>query len=47
MTISARTLKAAVLSGEYQPIPDVFSAELRGLVDSLLRLDPAERPTAR
>ena len=34
-----------VLQGDYEPLPDVFSRELRDLVDRMLATSPDERPS--
>lgn len=38
-------LMAKVLSGEYEPLPDVFSQEFRDVVRKILTCDPNERPS--
>jgi len=35
-----------IMSRKFQPIGDSYSAQLSELVDSMLRIDPADRPTA-
>lgn len=34
-----------MLQGDYEPLPDVFSDELRDLVDRMLATDPDSRPS--
>ena len=34
-----------VLQGDYEPLPDVFSDDLRDLVDGMLSTDPDRRPS--
>ena len=34
-----------VIQGDYEPLPDVFSEELRDLVDNMLATDPDARPS--
>lgn len=34
-----------IVRGAYQPLPDVYSEELRNLVDCLLQSNPDDRPT--
>ena len=34
-----------VLQGDYEPLPDVFTDDLRDLVDSMLSTDPDSRPS--
>lgn len=34
-----------VVRGEYDPLPEVYSIELRSLVTSMLQLDPDKRPS--
>lgn len=43
---SAHNLKAVVLEGTYPPLPAVYSEELGLFIDSMLRMDPLERPSA-
>jgi serine/threonine protein kinase len=45
--ISLPSLKTAVLSGNYQPIPSVYSEELAHIISRLLQLNPRDRPQAR
>ena len=40
-----KTLCDRVLQGDYEPLSDVFSDDLRDLVDSMLSTDPDRRPS--
>lgn len=39
-------LKRAVVLGRYSPIPNVYSESLSRVINSLLRVNPRERPTS-
>jgi serine/threonine protein kinase len=41
------TLMHSVLTGQYPPLPDMYSGELKELVAAMLTMDPANRPSTR
>jgi NIMA (never in mitosis gene a)-related kinase len=42
---SLQFLALKIVKGSFTPIPNQYSKELRGLVNSMLSLDPNKRPT--
>ena len=42
--LSLYGLFQSIARGQYPPIADVYSKELRDLTDAMLQLDPAARP---
>ncbi|KAH9383271.1 hypothetical protein HPB48_024388 [Haemaphysalis longicornis] len=41
------TIMMKILKGSYEPVPDRYSAALRGLLDQMLQREPSLRPTVR
>jgi len=37
-------LAMQIVKGKYEPMPNVFSYEMRDLISKLINLDPAKRP---
>ena len=44
---SMKALVIKILRGNYPPIPNCYSNELKGLIDELLQKDPHRRPSIK